>query len=167
KTDTGRSVFSGGGINPDVTIKQRTISIERNRIQQRIANPIFAFALDLVTGRVKGIEAYKVDRPITFEHDIRSTDFPVDAAVFSSFKQFAAAKYKIPGDQIDREREFVERTLRSELVTAAYGSQTSFQVFNEYDDQLLKAIELLPQAKQLAVRGERARLNATNQSPSN
>ncbi|MBK8302464.1 MAG: hypothetical protein IPK98_03260 [Chloracidobacterium sp.] len=37
---------------------------------------------------------------------------------------------------IDREREFVERTLRTELITAAYGSQTSFQVFNEYDDQL-------------------------------
>jgi hypothetical protein len=152
---------------PATAMKPRTITIERNRVQQKIANPIFAFALDLVTGRVKGIETYKVDRPIIFEHDLNSGDYPVDTAVFSAFKQFAAAKYKITAEQIEREREFVERTLRTELVTAAYGSQTSFQVFNEYDDQLLKAIELIPQAKQLAVRSERARMNATMQSPAN
>jgi hypothetical protein len=61
---------------------------------------------------------------------------------------------------IDKEREFIERQLRTELVTAAYGSQTSFQVFNEYDNQLLRAIELLPQAKQLAIEGARANANA-------
>ena len=58
--------------------------------------------------------------------------------------------------QVDREREFVERTLRTELVTAAYGSTTSFQVFNEFDTQLKRAIELLPQAKQLAIQGAKA-----------
>jgi hypothetical protein len=54
----------------------------------------------------------------------------------------------------------VERTLRSELITAAYGSTSSLQVFNEYDTQLSKAIDLLPQAKQLAIEGQRAK-NAT------
>jgi hypothetical protein len=39
---------------------------------------------------------------------------------------------------------------------AAYGSQTSLQVFNEYDNQLKKAIELLPEAKQLATEGAKA-----------
>jgi carboxyl-terminal processing protease len=167
KTDTGRIVYSGGGINPDVTIKPRTITIERNRVQQKIANPVFAFALDVVRGRVKGIESYKVDGPITFEHDIKGNDFPIDDNVFAAFKQFASAKYKIPAEQIDREREFVERTLRTELITAAFGSQTSYQVFNEYDDQLQKAIELLPQAKQLAIRSERARNSTTAQNPAN
>ncbi|HQZ98217.1 MAG TPA: hypothetical protein PLP21_17995, partial [Pyrinomonadaceae bacterium] len=77
--------------------------------------------------------------------------------VFASFKEFAVEKYKIPAAQIDREKEFVERILRTELVTAAFGTQTSSQVFNEYDTQLLKAIELLPQAKQLAMQSERAK----------
>jgi hypothetical protein len=58
--------------------------------------------------------------------------------------------------QIDREREFIGRALRTELVMAAYGSQTSLQVFNEYDNQLKKAIELLPEAKQLAIEGAKA-----------
>jgi hypothetical protein len=46
--------------------------------------------------------------------------------------------------------------LRTELVTAAYGSTTSYQVFYDYDTQLKKAIELLPEAKQLAIEGAKA-----------
>ncbi len=167
KTDTGRSVFGGGGIDPDVAIKPKTISIERNRLQQRISNPVFAFALDLTLGKVKGIESYRVDGPIAFDYNIKSTDLPVDEKVYAAFKRFAANKYKIPAAHIDSEREFVERTLRMELITAAYGSQTSFQVWNEYDDQLLKAIELLPQARQLALQSERARLSTSKQAPAN
>lgn len=167
KTDTGRTVYSGGGINPDVVIKPKTIPIERARFQQKLANPVFAFALDLVSGRAPAFPTYKVDKPIVFDYDIKSTDFPVNEAVFSAFKKFAQDKYKIAPALVDREREFVERTLRTELVTAAYGSQTSFQVFNEYDDQLLKAIELFPQAKQLALNGERARVAGTTQKAPN
>ena len=139
----------------------------RNRAQGKLVNPIFAFALDLVLGKVKGVETYKVDKPIAFEYDIKTTDFPVTDAVFSAFKQYAVDKYKLSAVQIDREREFVERILRSELVTAAYGSQTAFQVTNEYDDQLIKAIDLLPQAKQLAMQGERAKVVSKQKSPAN
>lgn len=168
KTDTGRPVYSGGGINPDIVVKPETITIERNRTQGKIVSPIFAFALDLVVGKVKGLESYKVEKPIVFDHDIKPTEFPVNDAVFVAFKQYAADKYKLAPALVDRERAFVARILRTELVTAAYGSQTSFQVVNEYDDQLLKAIELLPQAKQLALQGERAKVSAIKQkNPAN
>jgi len=132
-----------------------------------MANPIFAFALSLVNGRVKGYENYKVEKPIAFEYDIKSTDFPVTPTLFQTFKQYAAEKYKIPAVQVDSEKEFVERMLRSEMVTAAYGSQTSFQVFNEYDDQLLKAIDLLPEAKQLAMQSEKVKLTSKQRNPAN
>jgi len=38
--------------------------------------------------------------------------------------------------------------------------QTSLQVANEYNTQLLKAIELMPQARQLALDGAKAKANA-------
>ncbi|HEV7699483.1 MAG TPA: S41 family peptidase [Pyrinomonadaceae bacterium] len=157
KTDTGRAVFSGGGINPDVPIKPQTITIERARVQQKLSNPVFGFAMELVQGKIKGLESYKVNLPIIYNYDIRETDFPMNDTVFSAFKQYAADKYKTPGVIADHEREFVERTLRQELVTAAYGSTTAFQVLNEYDDQLLKAIDQLPQAKALALKSEHVR----------
>ncbi|MFN2501524.1 MAG: S41 family peptidase [Pyrinomonadaceae bacterium] len=163
KTDTGRTVYGGGGINPDVPIKPDTITAERNRVQARLANPIFAFALDAVMGKIKGVEAYTIDRPITFEYDLKASDFAITDTVYAAFKQYAADKYKISPVQVDREREFVQRLLRTEFVTAAYGSQTSYQVANEYDNQVLKAIDLLPQAKQLALQGEKARTVGSKQ----
>ena len=166
KTDAGRTVYAGGGINPDVPVKSETITVDRNRTQVKLANPIFAFALNLAYGKAPGFEGLKVDRPISFEYDIKSSDFAVDENLYQAFKAFAVEKYKYTPAQVDREREFVERALRTELVTAAYGSTTSFQVFNEYDDQLLKAIQLLPQAKQLAIDSARIRAAATKRDGS-
>ena len=166
KTDSGRTVYSGGGISPDVALKPQTIPIERARFQQKLSNPVFAFALDLAYGRITGFETYKVDRPITFDRDITVKDFPVNDRVYQAFRKFAVDKYKFVPAQVDKEREFVERSLRSELVTAAYGSTTSFQVFNEYDENLMKAIELMPQAKQLALEGAKAKVNAANKRTS-
>jgi carboxyl-terminal processing protease len=167
KTDSGRSVYSGGGINPDVSVKPQTIPIERARSQQKLASPIFAFALQLAYGQVKAFETYKVDKPISFEYDIKAKDFAITEPLFQAFRKFAVEKYKANPAVIDREREFVERALRSELVTAAYGSQTAFQVGNEYDNQLLKAIDLLPQARQLAIEGAKANASAARTRSTN
>lgn len=162
KTDSGRPVYSGGGINPDVVVKPDTITIERARGQQKLIDPIFAFALEVAYGRAgSGFDALKVDRPIAFNYDLKTQDFVVSDILFQAFKKFAVEKYKVSAAQIDRERDFVNRALRSELVTAAYGSTTSLQVINEYDNQLKRAIELLPQAKQLAIEGAKANARKT------
>ena len=164
KTDSGRIVYGGGGIMPDEVVKPQTIGTESIKIQQKLVNPIFAFSLDLAYGKVSGFETYKVDKPIKFDYDITAKDFQITDNLYQAFKTYAAQKYKVPAAQIDKEKEFVYRSLRTELVTAAYGSQTSFQVFNEYDNQLLKAIELLPQAKQLALEGAKANAKKLNSS---
>jgi len=161
KTDSGRTVYSGGGINPDVVIKPQTISIEKARVQQKLNDPLFAFVLDLTFGKIAGFEEYQVNRAIKFEYTLKSADYAVTENLYQSFKKFAAEKYKISSAQIDKEREFVERMMRVELVTASYGATTSFQVYNEYDTQLLRAIELLPQAKQLAIEGAKANAKKT------
>ena len=164
RTDSGRPVYSGGGITPDVYVKPDMISAEHARYLAKMNNPIFAFALDLAYGRVKGFESYKVDRPITFGYDISANDFPVTEQLYQAFRTFAVQKYKYTPQQIDKEREFVERVLRTELVSAAYGTETSTQVGNEYDNQLRKAIDVLPQASKLEQAGIRARAASGSQA---
>jgi len=166
KTDTGRPVYGGGGIKPDVMIKPDTITIERANFETKLQNPVFAFAIELVQGHVKGFESYAVKGPIKFDYDIKSTDFPITEPLIAAFKQFAAEKYKVAPATVDKEREFIDRTLRSELVTAAYGSTTAFEVLNEYDNQLLKAVDQLPQARALAMKADRLRGTAST-NPSN
>ncbi len=156
RTDSGRVVYGGGGIQPDVSIKPSTISAARNRFQRKLTDPIFAFALNVAYGKVAGLESHRADRSITYKHDLKDTDFPIDAKVYQAFRNFAVTKYGIKASHLDGEKEFIQRVLRTELVTAAFGSRTAPQVFNDYDVQLKRAIELLPQAKQLALRGARA-----------
>ncbi len=156
QTDSGREVYGGGGIAPDVVLKNPTISSSRARLQNRLVNPIFAFALDLSFGKIKRFEDYKVDRAITYKYDIKNKDYTVTDSLFAAFKKFATTKYKFSSKQIEQERQSIKWRLRTELVMAAFGSRTSFQVFNERDTQLIKAIKLFPRAKQLALEGDRA-----------
>jgi carboxyl-terminal processing protease len=153
RTDTGRAVYGGGGIMPDETVKPRLIS----GVQQRLVDPTFAFALEVSRGRVAGFEQYKLQRGIDYRSDLKTTDFTVTDALFKAFKDFVATKtdYKISPAQLDKERAFIERQLRYELATAAYGTTTAFQVFNHDDPQIIKAIDLLPRAKELAQMAQR------------
>jgi carboxyl-terminal processing protease len=168
KTDTGRTVFGGNGINPDVVVKGQTIILEKARTQEKLKDPIFAFAMDLAYGKVAGFENLKVDRPIAFNYDLKAQDFPVNENLYQTFKIFAVSKYKFSAAQIDKERDFITRWMRNELVMAAYGQTTSSQlfntslyIFNDFDNQLKRAIELLPEAKQLAIEGAKANARKT------
>jgi carboxyl-terminal processing protease len=148
-TDTGRPVYGGGGISPDETIKP----VAFTRAQRRLLDSIFAFSLELAAGHVQGFDKYAVLKPIDYEHDIQATDFPMNDTVFKALKTFVAAKpqFKVSGDQLERERGFVERQLRFELSTAAYGSIAALQIFNNDDPQVARGIEVMPRAKELAL----------------
>lgn len=156
KTVSGRIVYGGGGIAPDVEIKSPTITNKRGRFQRKLMDPIFSFVLDLAYGKNNTFAEYTVDEPIKFQYDIKEKDFPITPSIYSTFRRYAISNFKFNGRQIDKEKEFVKRMLRSELVTAAYGSQTAYQVYNEYDPQLQKAIELFPEAEKLAIQGAKA-----------
>jgi carboxyl-terminal processing protease len=154
-TDTGRAVYGGGGISPDEIAKPTRIT----PAEARLANSIFAFALELATGRVAGFENYKIQRAIEYNHDLQATDFPVTDAVFKELKRFVAAKsvFKVTPEQLERARPFVERQLRFELATAAYGATAAVQVFNESDPQIARAVDAMPRARELALSARRAR----------
>lgn len=154
-TDIGRTVYGGGGIAPDEIAKPAV----GNPADAKFADPIFAFALELATGRVRGFESYKVKRAIEYGRDIQASDFPVTDALYQEFKKFVASKpsFKISGDQLDKSRAFVSRQLRYDLITAAYGSLTAIQVFNEEDPQIARAVDAMPRARELALSARRAR----------
>ncbi len=155
RTDMGRLVYGGDGIAPDVAIKPRTVTTS----QARLLSPIFAFTRELVNGRITGFDAYKIQRAVDFNHRLQMQDFPVTDAVFRSLKEFVAkdSSMKSMATQLDRNRAFVELQLRYYLITAAYGRVTADQVLIQDDPQVVKAIEALPRARQLAMSATRAR----------
>ncbi len=140
-TDTGRAVYGGGGISPDEIAKPGKITPS----EARLSDSIFAFALELTSGRVAGFDNYKVQRPIEYGHDLQATDFPITEALYKEYKTYVAAKpvFKITPAQLDRARPFVERQLRYDLATAAYGTTAALQVINEKDPQIARAVDAM------------------------
>jgi carboxyl-terminal processing protease len=150
KTDTGRAVYSGGGIAPDEPVKAPAIS----PTQRRLLNPIFGFSRELVNGRVRGLDSYRVSGRIDTEHELQPTDFPITEAVFRAFRDYVAQSgpYKAYSAALDHNRSFIEVQLRFNLVTAAFGRVAADRVLVLTDDpQLTKAVEVLPRARNLAM----------------
>ena len=154
-TDTGRAVYGGGGITPDETVKPGTVTAaERN-----LRDVIFAFSLELVTGRVPGFESYKIQRSIEFDHDLVNEDYPVTDALFKELKKFAGSKqaFRATPEQLEKSKVFAERQLRYNVLSAAYGFRVASQVFNDGDPQITRAVEAMPRARELAQAASRAR----------
>jgi carboxyl-terminal processing protease len=156
RTDTGRPVYGGGGITPDEAVKPQYLT----SFQSRLRDPIFFFSKDLATGHFPDLEKYKVDRAIEFQHDLESTDFPMNDAVFNAFKDYVArdANWKAFAPLLDRNRSFIDQQVRLHLATAAYGTVTAVQVLTKEDPQIAKAIEVVPRARDRAMAATRARL---------
>jgi carboxyl-terminal processing protease len=152
KTDTGRAVFGGGGISPDESIKPRTM----NLTQRRLLSPTFNFARELVNGRIRGFDSYRVQHDIDFLHELQPDDLRITDALFKAFKDFATGdpSLKMPEALLDHNRSFIELELRFNIVTAAYGRVVADRVFITTDDpQVAKAVDVLPKARDLAMGG--------------
>ena len=156
RTDTGRPVYGGGGITPDESVKPQTLT----NSQVRLRDPIFFFSRDVASGRVPGLNPYKIDRGIEFGHDLQGTEYAINDVVFNAFKEYVArdANWKTFAPALDRNRAFIEQQIRSQLATAAYGTVTALQVMTKEDPQIAKAIEIVPHARDLARASTRARV---------
>jgi hypothetical protein len=105
------------------------------------------------------LDAYRIQQPIEFDHELASEDYPITEPVFNAFRKFAVAKpmFKVTPDQLDKSRAFAERQLRYNLLSAAYGFRTATQVFNDADPQISRAVDAMPRARELAQAASRAR----------
>jgi carboxyl-terminal processing protease len=150
KTDSGRPVYGGGGIAPDEKVGPRTVTIA----QRRLSSAIFAFARELVNGRIPAPANYRVRGAINFERELKPNDFVVTESIVRSFKDFVASDpdFKNFAPLVDRNRAFVELQLRFNLAQAAYGRVMAERVFLTTDDkQLARAVDVLPRARDLAM----------------
>jgi carboxyl-terminal processing protease len=155
RTDTGRAVYGGGGIEPDETVDPKTITAA----QRRLLTPIFAFTRTLVNGGIRGFDSYRVSE-ITFNHDLQANDYPVSDALFKAFKDFVASSplFKTMAPSVDNSRAFISLQLRTNIVTAAYGRVTADRVYvSSEDPQVARAVDVLPRARNLSMSSSRQR----------
>jgi carboxyl-terminal processing protease len=147
RTAAGRVFYGGGGITPDIEARPLTATPVRARINEAA----FYFTRELAAGSMSGLESYRVEKTL-FDHDPRSSDFPITDRVIEAFRNFLRkdSSRHLTDAQLDSELEYAKLRLRVEIITAAYGADEGQRVLLESDPQTLRALGVLPEAKRLA-----------------
>jgi carboxyl-terminal processing protease len=144
KTDTGRIVYGGGGITPDVFIKPAQLSRTTQLLEVRSA--IFNYAVEYAA-----------------QHPDVTKDIIISPQIIENFANFAASKEIAPIADIHEDlqkpvdRDYLTRALKAEIIAAKYGYDASYPYRLQGDTQVAKAIELFPQAQQLAMKAAELR----------
>ncbi len=126
-TDSGRTVYGGGGITPDVKIE----TPKSNHFQDVLLQHLVFFDFS---------EFYLSNRTIT-------RDFKVDDAVLQDFKKFLTKQKVAYTDQdIAGVRDWLDTSIKSELFTSQFGQEEGLKVRAEWDPMINQAITLMPQA---------------------
>ncbi|HXZ27250.1 MAG TPA: S41 family peptidase [Terriglobales bacterium] len=130
-TDSGRTVYGGGGITPDVSLPQPKPDHLQQTLLQHYA--FFNFA-----------KSYLANRHVT-------RSFAVDENVLNDFRHFLQEQ-KIPYTEADllQNLDWVKTNIKSDLFVSEFGQQVGLQVQAENDPEIQKAADLLPKAKELA-----------------
>ncbi|MFN0119838.1 MAG: S41 family peptidase [Blastocatellia bacterium] len=161
QTDLGRKVFGGGGIEPDIKVADSTVITNG---QFYLSQGMFLFVRELLAGKVTGAENFKVGA-ITFNHPLKPGEFQVTDGIMTTYKEYM---YKFVNDNprwrltkaiVDDPANltWVRRQIRYEALLAAYGNNVAQRGIAEFDAQLMRAVQELPAAAELAERARRSR----------
>jgi len=145
-TPDGRTLYGGRGIEPDVRAKGQ----EFTQLRARVSDASFFFVRQLVAGKIAGFENYKVEKQ-SHSMDIQPGKFQIDDKLFDAFRNYTAADKAngLTAANIAAESEFAKTRLRLELATANYSNEAGIRVLLEVDPQVVKAIEVMPEARKL------------------
>ena len=147
QTAVGRVFYGGGGITPDIEVKESVNTPAR----VRVAEAVFQFTRHVVAGVVPGFESYRIER-VQYGKSAKPTDYPITDRLLEAFRNFVRTKpaFHVHPALIDEELEFAKLRLRQEIVTAAFSNDAGTRVLLDSDAQVLRALEALPDAKRLA-----------------
>jgi carboxyl-terminal processing protease len=132
-TDSGRTVYGGGGITPDEKINVPDF----NRFQiSLLQQPNYVFFINFS-------KHYLATHAIT-------RDFAVDDAVLQQFKDFLKAnQIEFSDADIASNLDWIKTNIKAELFTSQFGQLEGLKVRAQADPEIAKAITFLPEAMAL------------------
>jgi carboxyl-terminal processing protease len=152
-TDSGRTVYGGGGITPDEKIE----SPEANQFQKELMfhNVFFRFAPVYVS-----------------EHSTIDKNFQVDDAVIADFKRFLTSQGVEYNDtEMNGVTDWLKARIRQDIVTIDFGQLQGLRVLADWDPMIQKAVSYLPEAEALEINAHKvetekaeARMNSNSGS---
>jgi carboxyl-terminal processing protease len=129
-TDSGRTVYGGGGITPD----EKVDSPKSNHFQEELLfrSAFFHFAPHYLANRT-------IDK-----------DFQVDDAVVTDFKQFLTTKnIAFTEKDINENLDWLKVNIKEKIMTSQFGQLQGLRTLADWDPEIQKALTFLPEAQAL------------------
>ena len=138
QTDTGRKMFGGGGITPDVKfVPEKATLFERRLVNSGI---VFHFASSYFGPK-------KPELPKSWQPD---------QDLLARFKDYLHTKnFPFTDADFERDKKFVNEQLRTEFYFRAFERKTSERAMILDDPEVIRAVETLPQAQSLLAEAQK------------
>jgi carboxyl-terminal processing protease len=136
-SDIGRIVYGGGGITPDYVVEEPKANDFQNTLAAKFA--VYTFVRDFLAK----------NPPI-------DSSFQVSDAMIDQFKQHLTKRgIEFTEKDFQDNRDYVKRSIKYEIFYNRLGVAEAGRVLLEGDPQVAKALELIPEARDLALRARR------------
>jgi carboxyl-terminal processing protease len=131
-TEKGRTVYGGGGINPDLTLEQSKMT--RLGMEIRRKNLTFNFAVDYMIKHEKDVEL----------------GFKVDQKLLADFLKFAKEDSVVwTESQLDSTVTWITNNLTSNIISNKFGEEEGYKIAIDDDQQLQEAITIFDKCSTL------------------
>jgi len=139
KTPTGRTVYGGGGIYPDVILKDPA-NLTRPQIEMIAKRGFFEFATHYITRH----------KDAKWTVETLGKNFTLGVAEWTELHKVMEKQKVALSDSVwQADRPFMLRQVRAELASATVGQLERYKILVEDDSQLNAALELFPRASKL------------------
>jgi carboxyl-terminal processing protease len=137
RSDIGRVVYGGGGITPDHLVEETKVNDFQDLLVKR-----FAF--------------YTFVRDFLAKNPTIEMSFLVSDALLNEFKQHITKRgIQFAEKDFQENRDYVKRLIKYEVFYNRFGVSEASRVLLDGDPQVLKAIDLIPEARDLAMKARR------------
>lgn len=136
-TDSGRQVFGGGGIRPDVKVQEKRLNAFETALLQN--SVFFSFT-----------PQYMVEHP----HFPKTLE--IDENLLNEFRRFLdKQKFQYAETDFAANKEFIKEQLKYNILVSVCGQVEATRFTLDDDVEIQKAIELMPQARDLAANAKK------------
>jgi carboxyl-terminal processing protease len=145
-TDTGREVFGGGGITPDVRIEPKTATKFMDLLNSEYV--FFNFAKRFAASDERKVQADT--SPVVGNLRVIDRTFQVDEKTLNEFRELLrSTKIQFTEEDIQENLSQIKNQIRQEIFTALWGPEEGYKVASAQDKQIQTALEVFPKAEAL------------------